>query len=420
MCPDRPRLTRRAALSAASGAAALAATRAAAEGVVDPGSKDIDTSEGAVIAVVGDPVLGPLVRDGVQLKVDQINATLNKANRTGGLLATELRLYDASADLPPQSDAIGRDVRSAALSVARRVMGQRGLIGVIGHATVDDALPASITYLNRGIPFIATSISSSDLTLHGLNNLFAIMPDNAEISTQTARISYDIGRRRAVILRDRSDGALETARAYRNEAAVLGLEILDERSLPKGSSPRDYLAGLQGKRIDHLLIIGSMDMQIDLVRFAHAFGLPVLCVLPTMVNVEMFRDQLLASAPRIANGRVDPSFPRVLMPVLRARSNLTTRQVEWGAQFKTRFGVDALDLAMQGTDALGLLAAAYERAGRFNVNEVKRVMHGELAYTGVGGRISFRSNGRIYTRLLNFASVRVADSPNIVYYPAGA
>jgi len=146
----------------------------------------------------------------------------------------------------------------------------------------------------------------------------------------------------------------------------------------------------------------------------------VLCVLPTMVNVEMFRDQLLAAAPRIANGRVDPSFPRVLIPVLRARSNLSTKQVEWGDQFKTRFGTDALDLSMQGTDAVGLLAASFERAGRFNVNEAKRVMHGELAYNGVGGRISFRANGRIYTKLLNFASVRVADTPSILYYPAGA
>ena len=420
MRPDRSGLTRRALLAGASGTLALGSRQAMAEGIEEQGAKDVDTSDGAVIAVVGDPQLGPMVRDGMQLKIEQINATLNKADRSGGLLGTELRLYDASTDLPPASDVVGRDVRSAVLSVARRVMGQRGLIGVIGHTAVDDALPASITYLNRGIPFIAPSITSSDLTLHGLDNLFAIMPDNAEISTQTARLTFDIGRRRAIILRDRSDGALEISRAYRNEAAVLGLEIIDERSLPKGSSPRNYLAGMQGKRVDHLLIIGSMEMQIGLVRFAHIFGLPVLCVLPTMVNVEMFRDQLLAAAPRIANGRVDPSFPRVLIPVLRARSNLSTKQVEWGDQFKTRFGTDALDLSMQGTDAVGLLAASFERAGRFNVNEAKRVMHGELAYNGVGGRISFRANGRIYTKLLNFASVRVADTPSILYYPAGA
>jgi hypothetical protein len=80
MRPDRSGLTRRALLAGASGTLALGSRQAMAEGIEEQGAKDVDTSDGAVIAVVGDPQLGPMVRDGMQLKIEQINATLNKAD----------------------------------------------------------------------------------------------------------------------------------------------------------------------------------------------------------------------------------------------------------------------------------------------------------------------------------------------------
>ena len=75
MRPDRSGLTRRALLAGASGTLALGSRQAMAEGIEEQGAKDVDTSDGAVIAVVGDPQLGPMVRDGMQLKIEQINAT---------------------------------------------------------------------------------------------------------------------------------------------------------------------------------------------------------------------------------------------------------------------------------------------------------------------------------------------------------
>lgn len=379
---------RRSLLSAAAGGLAVAAAHPVRQARA---AADFDSSRGVAIAVVGHGFIGQMVRNGAMLKIEQINAA-------GGILGTQVRMVDETAKDPPD------DVRTDAVDTARRVRDIRGLIGVIGHDAVEDALPAAITYLTTGVPFVATNITSTGLTLHGLTNLYATLPDNAEISTQTARIVFDIGLRRAVIARDRSADALEVSLAYRNEAAVLGIPIVEERSLPRGSSPRDYLAGLQGVRFDHLLIIGELDLQVSLVKFASEFGLNVTCVLPTMTNVDYVRQQL---------GKV---IPRVLLPVLRARDAPTPAQAVWERDYTARFNTPPVDLAMQGTDAVGLIAAGCTRVGYFDLAELGRVLHGELAYPGIGGPISFRSNGRIYTRLLGFASIR----PNeVAYYMPG-
>jgi ABC-type branched-subunit amino acid transport system substrate-binding protein len=207
-----------------------------------------------------------------------------------------------------------------------------------------------------------------------------------------------------VILRDRGNDALEVSLAYRDEGAVLGITTVDERSGPPGTSPREYFGGLQGLRFDHLLIIGSVDFQIDLVKFASESGINVTCVLPTIMNVNYIREQI---------GRI---APRVLIPVLRDRSAPTPEQAAWGRAYSARFGDTPIDAAIQGTDAVGLLAEGLTRVGTIDLAELGRVLHGELAYSGVGGRVSFRANGRIYTRLLGFASVRANE---VAYYMPG-
>ena len=392
MSPDYPGLGRRAFLGAMVGAAgsfapeSARAAAAAAVGTIITGSGEL------TVATVGSGFVGDSLKKGALLAIERLNAE-------GGLLGHKLRLHSEVAAFS------GSGTRPAAIAAANNVTSQPNLIGVIGHATVADALPAAITYLSYGVPFFAPTISATGLTLHGLPNLYATQPDNTDISVQTARIAFDIGLRRCVILRDRGGEGLEVSLAYRDEAAVLGITIVDERSLPAGSSPRDYMAGLQGPRFDHVLIVGPLSTQVALVRATADAGLNVTCVLPTINNADFVRQQL---------GTIKG---RVLMPVLRDPSAPTPVQAEWEKAYTARFGEHPFDLAIQGTDAVGVLAEGLKRVGSIDLRELGRVLHTEFAYNGIAGRVSFRNNGRIYTRLLGFASIR----PNeVAYYVPGA
>ena len=93
----------------------------------------------------------------------------------------------------------------------------------------------------------------------------------------------------------------------------------------------------------------------------------------------------------------------------------------------------ATDDAMQGTDAIGALVETLGIVGRIGspaqdhaaahrelYESMIRVMHGELAHRGVGGRMSFRRNGRIYTRMMGFASIRSPEEKDTTYYIPGA
>lgn len=392
MSPDYSALGRRGllGLTAAAmvhGASAIAPARASVTAAATTGVNDELT-----VATVGSGFIGESLRNGTLLAIERLNAE-------GGLLGHKLRVHNEVATFS------GPSIRSAAIAAANNVTSQPNLIAVIGHETVEDALPAAITYLRYGVPFFAPTISSTGLTLHGLPNLYATLPDNNDISVQTARLAFDIGLRRCVVLRDRGHEAAEVSLAYRDEAAVLGIAIVDERSLPAGTSPRDYMAGLQGPRFDHLLIIGPLSTQVALVRASAEAGLSVTCVLPTVANADYVRQQL------------GPIKGRILMPVLRDRTAPTPVQAEWEKTYIARFGERPVDLAIQGADAVGVLADGLKRVGSLDLRELGRVLHTELAYNGVGGRMSFRQNGRIYTRLLGFASIR----PNeIAYYMPGA
>jgi branched-chain amino acid transport system substrate-binding protein len=388
MCPDRIAPGRRTLLASAVGGA-IAAVAAGTPAHAQP---SISPNEDLTVAIVGYGFIGEGLRNGAEVAVDQIN-------EAGGLLGHKLRVYMEDVDLS------GLTVRTAAISAAKRVLSQPGLIAVIGHESVQDALPAAITYGRLGIPLIAPTISSTGLTQHGLTNLFATMPDNSEISVQTARLAFDIGLRRAVILRDRTADSLEVSLAYRDEAAVLGITVVEERSLPTGSSPRDFMTRLQGERFDHLLLIGPLKLQTALVGMADDLGLDVTSVMPVINNPDYVQSQL---------GKIKG---RVLMPVLRDRSAPSQAQVKWIKAYQDRFGSPPLDISIQGTDAVGLLAEGLKRVGSIDLVELGRVLHTEFAYTGVGGRISFRRNGRVYTRLLGFASIRPRE---VAYYMPGA
>ena len=387
MSPEHAAPSRRALLASAVGGVVAAATgRAYAQ------QPSIAPNQDLTIAIVGYGFIGEGLRNGAEIAADQIN-------EAGGLFGHKLRIHMEEVELT------GPNVRGAAINAAKSVLSQPGLIAVIGHEAEQDALPAAITYRRLGIPLIAPTISSSGLTQHGLTNLFATMPDNSEISIQTARLAFDIGLRRAVILRDRTSDSLEVSLAYRDEAAVLGIAVVEERSLPSGSSPRDFMTRLQGERFDHLLLIGPLHLQTALVAMSDDLGLDVTSVMPVINNPDYVQSKL---------GQIKG---RVLMPVLRDRSAPSQMQVKWIKAYQDRFGTPPLDISIQGTDAVGLLAEGLRRVGSIDLIELGRVLHTEFAYTGVGGRISFRRNGRIYTRLLGFASIRPRE---VAYYMPGA
>jgi branched-chain amino acid transport system substrate-binding protein len=348
-----------------------------------------------VVGIVGHGELGDAVRDGATFAVETLN-------RDGGILGRSVRLRVET--LMPSDKEV--EVRARAVKVASRLLREPNLTAVIGHSTMADALPAAIAYHRRDILFFAPTISTSDLSRHGLANVFATIPDTTDIATQTARLASDIGLRRVVVLRDRSAEALELSLAYRDEAAVLGITVVNERSFRlETANPRDVLAGLQGLRIDHLLIATPLDFAVQLVRQAGAMGLSVTSVLPQFADAEALRPQLAK-----VNGRI-------LMPVLRNRTGPTPTQAAWAAAYEMRFGTAPSDWAMQGADAMGLLAAAAARSGSVNREELISLMRLEIAHIGIAGRFSFRRNGRLYTRLLTFASVRPDE---VIYYMPGA
>ncbi len=411
MHPSR-RTALRGGLAVAAGAAGL--TGLAARTHAAPIA---DNARELIIATVGDAMSGPVLHNGAEIAVDQIN-------QSGGVLGCRLKLHSETVEW----DKV--NVRTEAIKIAARVVGRGDVIAVIGHSDVGDALPAAITYLRHDSLLIVPTITTTSLTMHGLHNIFATLPDNGDLSTQTARFVADLGLKRGFIMRGRGYDPLEISLAYRDTAAVLGLTIVDEVSLASLSRTHDFIPRLQGKQFDHLVLIAPLEWQVQLVRFAADLGLNVLCVLPTIYQSPTVVQQQLTAALGDTKGR--PFKLRTLVPVLRDHRAPTPEQAEWERTYKERYHSEPVDQAMQATDAVNLVVEGLKEVGRISmpgqddaatrkavIDELIQVMHGELAYRGLSGRFSFNRSGRIYTRLLGFASIRSADAKDTAYYMPG-
>jgi len=418
MFPDPKRPSRRAAvrgLAAAAGLAGLSGIRKPAPAApVAPVAED---ARELVIATVGDTLSGPVLHNGAEIAVDEVN-------RSGGVLGRRLRLYSETVEWNKVNP------RAQAIEVAARVVGQGDVIAVIGHSDVTDALPAAITYLRHDALLLVPTITTTSLTMHGLPNVFATLPDNGDLATQTARFVADLGLKRGFIMRGRGYDPLEISLAYRDTAAVLGLTIVDEVSLSSLSRTHDFIPRLQGKQFDHLVLVAPLEWQVQLVKFAADLGLNVLCVMPSIYQSPTVVQTQLTGVLGDNKGR--PFRLRTLVPVLRDHRAPTPEQAQWERTYLARYNSEPVDHALQATDAVNLVVAGLGEVGRISIpgqddavtrksvtDELVQVMHGELAFRGLSGRFSFNRTGRIYTRLLGFASIRSANARDTAYYMPG-
>lgn len=323
--------------------------------------------------------------EGAQLAVDDVN-------RRGGVLGRPLALRIA------HEDPASRD-RAASTRTARRLARRDDLMAVIGYQVDKSAVMASIVYEETGRVMINTGVTDDSVNKHSFDHVFSTIPDNEAIGVQVATFADGLGFRRIGILSIREDWAFQTADAFLQQAATLGLEIAARRSFfGRRDSFRDLIAEFGLSEFDAVLVLAPEETLPLIIRQTREMKLDVDFLIGAFVNAER-----LANAIRIDEDEMQQE--RVILPVLYNPEQRRFAVRRFARSFESRYERAPDGWAAQGYDAVRMLADVAQENRSTMARSVATTLRYALTWQGVTGRHSFDQRGRIYTKQVDFAII---------------
>lgn len=254
------------------------------------------------------------------------------------------------------------------------------------------AIPASITYEKHGVLYLAPSAFRVALTRHGFQYTFRTVPNSDFLSRQQAIFAFGRNWRRIVILESRASWTEELANAFETSALNLGIDIVFRRSFFSHRQDfRGLFADLSGQRFDAVFLASGLDTATRVIGQAREIGVDSPFVLGSFADLTLLQTRLGEAA--------DNTFT----PVVINPEKPDFRVQRFLDDFQERFQQPPDDWAAQGYDAVRLLAHAIEMSDSTVPLTVATTLRYTVSWRGITGRHSFRRNGDIYTKMLDFA-----------------
>jgi len=331
-----------------------------------------------VIAIVwpNDNINLPFI-NGMSLAIDEIN-------RAEGVMGKKLQtvMYD---------EPTGKN----GYKIAKQVIKNQNIVAVVGHSNSASAIPASITYEENGILFLAPSSSSPALTAHDFQYVFRTAPSDVMIGRHMAQFTHRKGYRRIIILDDNSIYGTGLADIYYAAAVDLGLEIVSHKAYFKWQSDyRPLISEFTKLDFDAVFLAGLMPNGALMIKQFREMGIHA----PFISGDGLDFPDLPVIAGSAAEGTV---VPTVFNP---DADNQLVR--EFKNSFEKRFNSTPGTWDALGYDAIKLLAFAFEKSGSTVPIIVSSMLRFTKHWQGVTGDYTFDINGELSEKPLYFKKVR--------------
>lgn len=326
---------------------------------------------------------GQAMLRGAELAVSEIN-------QAGGVRGRNLALVAADDSARPD----------AAVRVAQRFVGRRGLVAVVGHLTSAATNVAAPVYNGADRPLVHISPSASSPTLSNAGPFsFRVCPDDQVHGQRLARWAWETVRARWVaILYENDDYGRGVRTAFSESFTALGGYIATEDPYgPRLPTFEPFLGRLQAAGgADALLIAGS------------AGSVPrILATMDSMaISVPILGADGLSGLESATGVSAEGLF--VSSAYLPDRSN--PRNEAFVSAYRASFADRAPDHRAAGAyDAVHLLAEAIRAVGtdRARAREYLADVGSTVpAFQGVTGSIAFDQNGDVTRRQIWIGVVR--------------
>ena len=324
------------------------------------------------------PLSGPLSprgRDavrGAQMAIDEANAA---QPRLGGQPVRWRLLAEDDAGLPQQ-----------ATSVAQRFC-DLGVAGVVGHLQSATSIPASVVYHRCGLPHIAISATSPELTRRAWPTTFRIVASDEAIGAALALYARQtLGVRRVAVVDDRSAYGKGIADVFIRVARQQGMTVLERAyTHERASDFSTILTTVRAARPDAIFYGGFDNQAGPMLRQMDQLG---------MRHVRLLGGDVVCSEHLPALAGHAATLAGVVCANGDASVDVNADGRAWRARYEAAHPGQFEQHSPYAYDATRVLIDAMQRVGSAEPARYGPELH-RLTHRGVSGPIAFTANGEL-------------------------
>ncbi|MFJ7012525.1 branched-chain amino acid ABC transporter substrate-binding protein [Streptomyces albogriseolus] len=278
--------------------------------------------------------IGPYMRDGAQLAVDEINAK-------GGVDGRKLSLTVEDEACDPKTAAAG----------AAKLVSAGVRISVGGYCS-SATLPTLSIFDKAHIPMIVPAANSADLLAEQRRNVFLINGTGIQQAQAAAKFIKAEGSKRVALVDDNTSYSTDITKRTRDELGLLGAKVVDHQSVTAGES--DYSGAVNA----------VLDSKADFVYWTGYYQEGGLLI-------KQLRAAGYQGSIMVADGSVDGKLIKIagksnaqgVFATMTQTPQTIPGGQAWIAKYKKKFGSDPGPYSTQAYDAVRVAAEAVEVAG---------------------------------------------------------
>lgn len=330
--------------------------------------------------------------------IDGVKLAVKEVNRKGGVLdktLLEIVVNDAEANYSDTRLSQGAR-RGIILKTAKSFAANPDLIAVIGHASSETSMIASVVYQNRGILFLAPNARFGKLTGHNFSYTFRTSLNNGLMGRQLADYAAQKGYKHIAVLSARTDSNDEFVNEFTTYSIEkYGTEIVYRRSFFENNLDIiSLVAELKSvQNMDAVCIAAGGQKAAQIYQQIRNVGIK----LPVIGNASLDTKDFLN---RVKQWEYSNKIQKTSIPTLFTLATAKGRQFD--QQFQHEYGKEADYLAALGYDSVNLLAHAIQYAKSKVPLEIATTLRYMDACKGVTGKYEFELNGDLKNKPVSF------------------
>ncbi|MEU2717046.1 branched-chain amino acid ABC transporter substrate-binding protein [Streptomyces sp. NPDC007205] len=308
--------------------------------------------------------VGPYMRNGAQLAVDEINAA-------GGVLGRKLRLQAEDDACDPKT----------AVAAANKLVAAGAAISVGGYCS-GATLPTLPVFDKRKIPMIIPAANSNELVAQRLRHVFLINGTGRQQAAAAAAWLTKDGAKRVAVMDDNTSYSKDIAdlTAARLGSAGAPAKATEEAVNPGESDYSPNVTSVLKSNPDYIYWTGYYQEGGLLIRQFRQAG---------------YRGRFL-----IADGSVDSKLVKIagsadaegVYATMTQTPQTTPGAASWISSYKRKFGTEPGPYSTQSYDAVRIAAEALKEAGSTDGDKVTASLEGLNGFKTFSGPLKFTSD----------------------------
>ena len=310
---------------------------------------------------------GTAVDNAIKLKVEEINAA-------GGILGgkkIDYICYDEKGD------------PTEAVNAYNKLVQDDKIVALVGDVTTKPTIAVAQKSVADNMPMITATGTGADITAAGSNVFRACFIDPFQGQLMASYAQEKLGAQKVAIIYDNGDDySTGIADAFEEKATELGMEVVAKESYPSKSVDfKAQLTKIKGENPDVLLIpVYYSDVALIAVQ-AKEIGLTA-----KLLGGDGWDGVL----DQMDESNLDAVTGCYFCSQYSAESEDEDLQ-NFLQTYRDTYGIEANMFAVLGYDAMGMMAAAIDKAGSTDSNAIIEALAG-LEYDGLTGITTFDEN----------------------------